>query len=419
MEGDHTSAPSRRRRTSSGPRPGGRSRIADRERSRVTASLCEPKPSASAPSAAPRVLILTASVGAGHDEPAETLAAQLRAEHPGADVVTKDALAAIGGIVKTMSADAPGIVFYRFQVAWDIGFWLFAECGPTRRATQALLTRSSAPGLLRLIAEVDPDVIVCTYPNITEVLGRLRRTGRLAIPVCAAITDLAALDYWASPGIDVHLVTHPESIPEVRRIAGAATEIHCVHGFSRPEFRQALDAGEARRALDLPEHGSIVLVSGGGWGVGDVAGAVHEALALDRVTRVVCLCGHNGALREHIAASFAGQPRVRVEGFTARMPEWMAAADVLVHSTCGLTVLEATMRGCSAISFGWGRGHVRRNDAALRRFGLAAVVGSRGELAAALERALDQARRPDPRFADIPSAASFVLATAQRPRSGA
>ena len=131
----------------------------------------------------------------------------------------------------------PGIVFYRFQFVWDIGYWLFAECAPTRRATQALLTRNSAPALLRLIADVDPDVIVCTYPNVTEVLGRLRRAGRLNIPVCAAITDLAALDYWASPGIDVHLVTHPESIPEVRRIAGAATEIHCVHGFSRPEFR--------------------------------------------------------------------------------------------------------------------------------------------------------------------------------------
>jgi len=98
------------------------------------------------------------------------------------------------------------------------------------------------------------------------------------------------------------------------------------------------------------------------------------------------------------------------------MPEWMAAADVLVHSTCGLTVLEATMRGCAAISFGWGRGHIRRNDAALRRFGLAAVVGSRSELRDALERALDRVRRPDPRFADLPSAASFVLAAAQRNR---
>jgi processive 1,2-diacylglycerol beta-glucosyltransferase len=371
-----------------------------------------------APDAAPRVLILTASVGAGHDEPAQTLAAQLCAEHPDAEVVTRDALAAIGGIVKTMSADAPGIVFYRFQLVWDIGFWLFAECAPTRRATQALLTRKSAPGLLRLIAEVEPDVIVCTYPNMTEVLGRVRRAGRLEIPVCAAITDLAALDYWASPGIDTHLVTHPESIPEVRRIAGPATEIHCVHGFTRPEFRMPRDAGDARRALDLPEQGAIVLVSGGGWGVGDVAGAVQAALAVERVTRVVCLCGHNDGLRRRTAGRFAGEPRVRVEGYTDQMPEWMAAADVLVHSTCGLTVLESTMRGCAAISFGWGRGHIRRNDAALRRFGLAAVVGSRGELGDAIERALDRTRRPDPRFANLPSAASFVLATAQRQRNG-
>jgi processive 1,2-diacylglycerol beta-glucosyltransferase len=317
-----------------------------------------------------------------------------------------------------MSADAPGIVFYRFQFIWDVGFWLFAECAPTRRATQMLLTRNSARGLLRLIADVDPDVIVCTYPNVTEVLGRLRRAGRLGIPVCAAITDLAALNYWASPGIDVHLVTHPESIPEVRRIAGAATEIHCVHGFSRPEFRAPFDSAEARSALDLPAHGSIVLVSGGGWGVGDVAGAVQTALDLERVTQVVCLCGHNEALHARIAAHFAGEPRVRVEGFTDRMPEWMAAADALVHSTCGLTVLEATMRGCAAVSFGWGRGHIRRNDAALRRFGLATVVGSRAELGPAIERALERERRPDPRFADLPSAASFVLATANRHRTG-
>ncbi|MEO9176717.1 MAG: hypothetical protein ABI317_14480, partial [Gaiellales bacterium] len=39
---------------------------------------------------APRVLILTASVGAGHDQPAATLAAQLRDEHPGVEVIVED-----------------------------------------------------------------------------------------------------------------------------------------------------------------------------------------------------------------------------------------------------------------------------------------------------------------------------------------
>jgi processive 1,2-diacylglycerol beta-glucosyltransferase len=362
------------------------------------------------------VLILTASVGAGHDLPAQTLADQLGAERPDVEVVTEDALAAIGGLVKILSADAAGLVFFRFQVLWDIGFWLFAGCEPTRRATQAMLTRQSTPGLLNLIASARPDVIVSTYPNVTEVLGRLRRDGRLNVPVCAAITDLAALDYWASAGVDIHLVTHPESIPEVRRIAGGTTEIHCVHGFTRPEFRAPRHADDARTALGLPPDGAIVLVSGGGWGVGDVIGAVDQALRLRRVACVVCLCGNNELLYRRVSSAFGDKPRVRVEGFTDRMADWMAAADVLVHSTCGLTVLEALMRGLPTVSYGWGRGHIRRNDEALRRFGLAYVVDTRAGLLGALERALARPRRPDPRFADLPSAASFVLALAERSR---
>jgi len=360
------------------------------------------------------VLVLTASVGAGHDLPAATLAAQLAAERPGVEVVTEDVLAEIRGAVKLLSADVATVVFFRFQVLWDVGYWLFAGYGPTRRATQALLTQQSTPALLRLIARTRPDVIVSTYPNITEVLGRLRRSGRLRVPVCSAITDLAALHYWASPGVDLHLVTHPESIPEVREIAGADTEIHCVHGFSRPEFRTPQTAEDARLALGLPRDGAIVLVSGGGWGVGDVLGAVTEALRLEAVSTVVCLCGHNEQLRTRVASAFATDPRVRVEGFTDRMPEWMAASDVLVHSTCGLTVLEALMRGCHAVSYGWGRGHIRLNDRALVRFGLADVVGRRDELGDALARAIARPRRPDPRFAELPSAASHVLALADR-----
>jgi processive 1,2-diacylglycerol beta-glucosyltransferase len=360
----------------------------------------------------PRVLILTASVGEGHDLPARTLAAQLEAERPGIEVITEDALAAIGGVVKAMSADAASIVFFRFQALWDLGFWLFAGCASTRRVTQTLLAHQSTPGLLRLIATSRPDVIVSTYPHVTEVLGRLRRSGRLRIPVCAAITDLAALDYWASTGVDVHLVTHPESIPEVRRVAGAATAIHCVHGFTRPEFRVPMATAEARAALGLPAEGAIVVVSGGGWGVGDMLGAVGEALHLPEVACVVCLCGRNERLERRVAAAYADIPRVRVEGFTDRMREWMAAGDVLVHSTCGLTVLEALMCGCPAVSYGWGRGHIRRNDEALRRFGLAEVAQTRRQLRSALGGAIARPRRIDRRFASLPAAASFVLALA-------
>jgi UDP-N-acetylglucosamine:LPS N-acetylglucosamine transferase len=360
----------------------------------------------------PRILILTASVGAGHDQPALTLGEQLRAEHGDVDVVTEDALSVMGRAVGAFSEDAATIVFYRFQWVWDVGFWLFTSPRVTRSGVQRLLTRLGAPGLLRLIAETRPDVIVSTYPNVTEVLGRLRRDGRIQVPVCAAITDLAALDYWATRGADMHFITHPESIAEVRRVAGSSTAVHCVHGFTRPEFLVPRPMDEARAALGLPLEGRIVLVSGGGWGVGDVEGAVDEALAVHGVSQVVSLCGHNAELRSRIERRFRTEPRVRVEGFTDEMPEWLAAVDVLVHSTGGLTVLEALMRGCPAISYGWGRGHVRVNNRAFRRYGLARVVSSRSDLGAALRSTLSVPRRIDPRFAALPSAASFVLALA-------
>jgi processive 1,2-diacylglycerol beta-glucosyltransferase len=362
---------------------------------------------------APRILILTASVGEGHDLPARTLGDQILAECPEAEVVTEDALAAMGPVVRWMSEDSATIVFYRFQFLWDVAFWVFARNRLTRGATQWLLTRVGGPGILRLVERVQPDVIASVYPNVTEVLGRLRRSGRLSIPVVAGITDLAAMHYWATPGADVHLVTHPESDAEVRAVAGADAVVHCVHGFTKPEFLLPRAQADARAALALPEDGGVVLVSGGGWGVGDVEGAVEEALAVAGVAQVVCLCGRNERLRERIAARFAGDERVRVEGFTEVMAEWMAAADVLVHSTGGLTVLESIMRGSRPISYGWGRGHIRLNNAGYRRFDLADVVASRAELAPAIRAALERERTPLNGFAALPSAASFVLAAAR------
>jgi UDP-N-acetylglucosamine:LPS N-acetylglucosamine transferase len=103
-----------------------------------------------------------------------------------------------------------------------------------------------------------------------------------------------------------------------------------------------------------------------------------------------------------------------IEGFTERMPEWFAAADLLVHSTAGLTVLEAIMSGCGVVSYGWGLGHVRVNNEAFLRFGLAEVADSRAELEPAMRRTLAAKPVPDRSFAELPSAAAAVLRLADR-----
>jgi UDP-N-acetylglucosamine:LPS N-acetylglucosamine transferase len=355
----------------------------------------------------PRILILTADIGAGHDLPAELLAAAIAERAPGAQVTIADGLAAMGRLAIALGRSGAETILQHGHPLFEAQYWLVSRFGPTRRLAGRLLTAVGGRGLLALIERTRPDAIVSTYPGTTEVLGRLRASGRLRVPCAAAITDLAALRFWAHPGIDLHLVTHGESIPEVRAIAGPRADVRRVRGFTRPQYEAPPSRAEARAALGLPESGPVVAVSGGGWGIGDLEPAARTALALPGAT-VVCLCGSNTRLRARLDA-LAADGRLRTEGFTTRMCDWLAAADVLVHSTAGLTVLEAELCGTWAISYGWGIGHVRINNAAYRRFGLADVATTPAELAAALRRALRAPRRRDGAYASLPAAAAAVL----------
>src|SRR5690349_21608227 len=91
------------------------------------------------PPVPPRVLILTASIGEGHDLPARTLSEQLREECPGVEVVVEDCVPVLGRTVAAVSERAPSYFFFRFSWLWDLGFWVFAERAITRRSTQRLL----------------------------------------------------------------------------------------------------------------------------------------------------------------------------------------------------------------------------------------------------------------------------------------
>jgi hypothetical protein len=180
-----------------------------------------------------------------------------------------------------------------------------------------------------------------------------------------------------------------------------------------PAFLAARSRADARRALSLPASGQVIAVSGGGWGVGDLVGAVREALAFEDAI-VLCLCGRNDRLRANVTARFGGEPRLRVMGFTDRMGDVMAAADVLVHSSAGLTVLEAIIRGCPVVSYGFNYGHVRAANVAMERFGLAQVARRPEELGPALARALEMEHEPDVRFARRPPTASLILSDERR-----
>ena len=371
------------------------------------------------PAGARRVLILSADVGEGHAAAARALAEQIEASPEPAEVTVIDGLRAMGRVLQPVVEDGYRVQLKLFPWTYTIVYWMLEHVLPVRFVARRLLCLFGSRPLARTIAEHDPDVIVSTYPAVTVVLARLRRRGEVKAATVATITDLTGLFFWAQPGIDMHLVMYGESMPSVERIAGEGS-VRLVKPLISAEFLEPRCPTEARRELGLPEDGRMVVVSGGGWGVGDIAGAVREFIRTPEVTSIVCLAGRNEQLHAKLSSAFADEQRVHVFGFTDKMPELLAAADVLVHSTGGVTCLEARAAGTPVVSYGLPVGHARLNTREMAALDLLRLANDTDELrehvvaSFAQDERAESAAGPEP--AADPAAVDLVLAAPRRVR---
>lgn len=364
-----------------------------------------------------RVLILSADVGEGHAAAARALAQQIEVSPEQAQVTVIDGLAAMGRVLRPIVEDGYRVQLRLFPWTYTVVYWLLEHVGPFRLLARRGLCRFGSRPLARTIAEHEPDVIVSTYPAVTVVLAHLRRRGEIDCATVATITDLTGLFFWAQPGIDMHLVMYGESMDSVERIAGRGS-VQLVRPLISAEFLEPRCPQDARRALGLPEDGRMVVVSGGGWGVGDIAGAVREFVRTPEVTSIVCLAGRNEQLEHKLGELFAEEPRVHVFGFTDQMPQLLAAADVLVHSTGGVTCLEARATGTPVVSYGLPVGHARLNTRAMAALDLLRLANDTDELrehvrASFAEETAEEAQTPP---AQEPAAVDLVLSAPRRVR---
>ena len=329
-----------------------------------------------------RVLVFTAPVGDGHVAAARTLADDIRLRNPAANVEVVNALDAFNAPLRWLLRDA-----YRWQLT--TASWLFGivfaglqRSKVLRSISRLLLSVLGSRSIRRVVRAQDPDVIVSTFPATTTILGCLRLRGQVNAPVCATITDFAGVEMWADRGVDLHLVMHESLVAAVDRIAGPGSA-RVVMPLVSPRFHAPPVLAESRRVLGLPPIGRVVVVSGGGWGVGDLDGAVTVALELPDVS-VVCLAGREQATQDRLARAFDSDSRVTVLGFTDQMSDLLAAADVLIHSTGGVTCLEALARGCPIIAYGAPHGHAPALAREMAELGLLVHARSAAELRLAL-----------------------------------
>jgi len=325
-----------------------------------------------------RVLILSASLGAGHDGAARELLRRL--EENGREAVISDVLRAapirIGSLMR---------LSYEMQLRWAP--WMYQASYQTWHRRPALcrplavfLSGLTKRRILKWISRERPDVVVATHPISSLVLGRLRERGVLEIPVVTVVTDFAVHPVWVHPCVDLHLCVHPDAADMATRRSGRpALAPGPLVGAA---FRTGVTTrAQARQQLALPGDSRAVLVVAGSWGVGNVEQTFDALVASGRYEPIV-VCGTNRRLRRRLEAKGRG----RVLGWTNKMPVLMAAADALVENAGGLTCMEAFASGLPVVSFLPLAGHGRENATAMESAGVVAYCRSTADLIPTLDR---------------------------------
>jgi processive 1,2-diacylglycerol beta-glucosyltransferase len=170
-------------------------------------------------------------------------------------------------------------------------------------------------------------------------------------------TDVTPHRLWVHPNVDTYLVTAEVAELAVLRFRPEA-RVQVVPPPVRPAFYQAQSQAQARSELRIPAGERCVLLMSGAWGLGPLAAAA-QALG-DAGVHVLAVAGNNARLARKLADVAARQPRVRAFGFTTRVPDLMAAADLVITSS-GDTCAEARTIGRPLLLLDVVQGHGRDN----------------------------------------------------------
>ncbi len=308
------------------------------------------------------VLLLSASVGAGHTKAAEAVGESLRELSAVENIVALDwsdknvsfANYLTKKLYLNMLAFVPNLYDFFYKVsASNFGNAL------AQNLNESLMLSV----MERLIGRYRPDAVVCTHPFPAGAAAAAKRRGYDFVSA-TVVTDYTLHKMWINRETDLFFVATEDmrdellscgfaadkvtacGIPVRRAFAFGAGEEPVGEGERTPQFKSA-----AKQALGIAANERMVLLMGGGLGLGGIESTVRQlsAAAVDGLV-IFVLAGKNEKLR-HRLTQYARDSRTRLEvvGFIEDTAPYMKAADLIITKPGALTLSESFALGLPQI----------------------------------------------------------------------
>jgi processive 1,2-diacylglycerol beta-glucosyltransferase len=346
-----------------------------------------------------KVLLLSASAGAGHVRAAEAIEKAFNQAKDAAkrEVLHVDVLNYTNKLFRHLYSKAyidlvnkmpevPGWFYDKLDKPWK-----------NERRRLALDKLNTRP-FVKLLREYHPDLIVCTHFLPAEIVSWLKAKERLASRQVIIVTDFDVHAMWLVHHYEHYFV----AIDEARvylEVLGIPAEKITVSGIPiDPVFAIKKDKQEMRAKHGLAPDRTTILLSAGGFGVGSIDALVSSLLHMQHRAQIVAICGRNEDLKKRLtklAARIKPDATVLLKpfGYTKEMDELMTASDIVLGKPGGLTTSEALAKGLVFVIVNPIPGQEERNSDHLLEGGVAIRSNNLPTLTYKLDRLLGDPKR--------------------------
>jgi processive 1,2-diacylglycerol beta-glucosyltransferase len=298
----------------------------------------------------PKVLLVSATVGSGHNTAAKAILAALKQARPHLDIEFVDTLDYMPRWFRAYYAQGFALSMTHFGPLYGLGFKLTDRPQKPRRSLGERLRLwhefRAARRFREMILDKRPDLVVNTHFVAAPIIGRLQGRGQLDTRQLTVVTDIQVHRWWYSPCVERYFLPHPFSARRLEQW-GLGPDRYTVSGIPlRPAWSEPVDEDTARAEWRIPAGRRLVLLSGGTeFTVGPIRRIARGVARACPDAYVAVLAGRNKKLLGQIAAMPQTPEKIVGIGFTDRIHELVQLADLMITKAGGITTAECLSKG--------------------------------------------------------------------------
>lgn len=289
-----------------------------------------------------KVLIFTASAGAGHVSCANAFKEAFLQRFPNGEVEIVDMY-----MLSKLTAGYPRLYsligkFYPFELIYNFFHRMIDRFSWFAKIASIVTVWPLFRPTMKLLNEYNPDIVVGNNTLLIPVLDKCRKEKEFKYIV--TVTDIITVcRWWASPVADKVFVPTQEA---EQTLKGYTPNCNIVRDYF--SFREITPLSEQERVDLYKEFFSeasfskdkpIILITGGGFSTREIVKNMTP-LFLSPHYQFVILTGRDKKLYEGLNARFGDKNNILILGFTHRNLDLMAISDIVISKFGSVSVVE-------------------------------------------------------------------------------